>query len=180
MINLIPIKEQKNMTKGFYLRLFVVCLFLFSICISIALISLIPSYFLVNNKEEVAQMKFETQKNETIPQLDKDTVFLIKDIDNKLNIVENSEKNKFLVSEKVINQIIASKMFDIKITRISFDVDVAFGKKVSIYGTAPSRERLLLFRKSLEENPAFSNVDLPVSNFVKGENIEFYLSLISL
>jgi len=179
MINLIPTEEQKVTTKGFFFRLFIVFLFLLSFCIFVALVTLVPSYFFVNNKEKVAQMKLEIQKNEPIPQLDQDTLSLIKNIDDKLTIIESSEKNKFLVSEKVINQIMASKMPDIRITRISFDKNAAFEKKVSIYGIAPSRERLLLFRKSLEENPAFSKVDLPVSNFIKGSDIQFYLRLIS-
>jgi hypothetical protein len=180
MINLIPIEGQKRMIKGFYLRFIIVFAFLFSFCMFVALVSLIPSYFLANNKEKDAQIKLEIQKNEPMPKLDQETLALIKDIDSKLTIVENSNKNKFLVSEKVINQIMSSKMPDIKINRISFERDVVSDKKVSIYGTAPSRERLLLFRKALEENSAFLNVDLPVSNFIKGENIEFYLSLTSL
>lgn len=180
MINLIPTEEQKSVTKGFYFRLFAVFLFLFSFCMFVALVTLVPSYFLVDNKEKIAQMKLEIQKNELMPQLDQDTLTLIKDIDNKLSIIENSKKNKFLVSERVINQIIASKMSDIKITRISFEKNATLEKKISIYGIAPSRERLLLFRKSLEENSAFSSVDLPVSNFIKGSNIQFYLSLNSL
>lgn len=177
MINLIPTEEQKKITKIFYLKLIVVFFLLLAFSMFVASVSLIPSYFLALNKERIAESKLEIQKSETIPQLDTDTVALIKEIDGKMKTIENSIKNKFLVSEEIINQIIASKMADIKITRISFDGNVATDKKVSIYGTAPSRERLLLFRRSLEENPKFTKVDLPVSNFIKGENIEFYLSL---
>lgn len=177
MINLVPIEEQKNMAKGFYLRLIVVFFVALALAVFVAIISLVPSYFLALNKERLAESKLEIQKSETIPQLDKDTVLLIKDIDTKMKIVEKSMASKFLVSEEVINQIISDKMPDIKITRISFDKDVVAGKKVSIYGTAPSRERLLLFRKSLEENKSFKQVDLPVSNFIKGSDIQFYLSL---
>jgi hypothetical protein len=69
-------------------------------------------------------------------------------------------------------------MPDIKITQILYDNTVAKGdKKVNIQGTAPSRERLLIFRQALEGNPAFKKVDLPISNFVKGSNIQFSLSL---
>lgn len=177
MINLVPIEEQKSMAKGFYLRLVVVLFVALALAVFVAIIAMIPSYFLALNKERIAESKLEIQKSETIPQLDKDTIALIKDIDTKMKIVEKSMSSKFAVSEEVINQIISDKMPDIKITRISFDNDVVAGKKVSIYGTAPSRERLLLFRRSLEQNENFKQVDLPVSNFIKGSNIEFYLSL---
>ncbi|MFH1608797.1 MAG: hypothetical protein ABH951_02135 [Patescibacteria group bacterium] len=178
MINLIPIEEQKNTTKGFYFRLVIVFFFLFTFCVSIASITLIPSYFLVFNKEKVAEIKLEIQKNEIIPQLDQHTLSLIKDVDKKLDIIENTSKNKFLVSQEVISQIVKIKMSDIKITRILFENDIINGKKVSIYGTAPDRERLLLFRRALEENSVFSKVDLPVSNFIKGSDIQFYLNLV--
>jgi hypothetical protein len=178
MINLIPTEEQKGITKGFYLRLIVVFFGLLAFCAFVASVALVPAYLLALNKERIANSKLEIQKSETIPQLDKDTVKLIKEIDGKMKTVEDSIKDKFLVSERVINQVIASKMSDIKITRISFEDIPVDGKKVGVYGTAPSRERLLLFRRSLEENPEFSKVDLPVSNFIKGANIEFYLSLV--
>ena len=50
--------------------------------------------------------------------------------------------------------------------------------KIGVQGTAPSRETLLLFRKALEDDVNFKNVNLPISNFVKGSDIKFYLSLI--
>jgi hypothetical protein len=178
MINLIPKEEQKIIAREFYLRLVVVFFALLSVVLFIALIALAPSYLLTLNKERIAVGRLEIQKSETMPQLDKDTVSLIKEIDSKMKLVENSEKNRFLVSESVINQIVADKMLDIKITRISFEEDAVLGeRKVSVYGVAPSRERLLLFRRALEENSSFSTVNLPVSNFIKGSNIEFYLSL---
>lgn len=178
MINLIPTEEQKSTTKNFYFRLVVIFFVLLAFCAFVAAVALVPAYLLALNKERISNSKLEIQKSETIPQLDKDTVSLIKDIDGKMKTIEGSIKNKFLVSQEIINQIVNSKMPDIKITRIAFDEDVALGKKVSIYGTAPSRERLLLFRRSLEENITFTKVDLPVSNFIKGSDIEFYLSLL--
>ncbi len=101
----------------------------------------------------------------------------IEDIDTKLTLVEKLQTGSFVVSEKVIQEIINSKVFDIKITRIFYESDGATGKKIGIDGTASSRERLLLFREALEENPAFKNVDLPISNFVKGSDISFHLNL---
>jgi hypothetical protein len=179
MINLIPNEEQKNITKGFFLRLVVVFIFLFSFCLIATLIIFVPSYLISINKERIAKNKLEIQKNETIPQLDQNSLTLIKDLDNKLKIIENSDLNKFNISENIIDQIILNKMPDIKINRFSFVQDIVEGKKVSIYGTAPSRERLLLFKKALESSSYFLRVDLPVSNFIKGSDINFYLSLIA-
>ena len=69
-------------------------------------------------------------------------------------------------------------MSSIKITEILYQNDPQTGERINISGKAPNREVLLLFRRILEDNTAFSKVDLPISNFVKGSNIKFYLNLI--
>ncbi len=95
----------------------------------------------------------------------------------KINLIESSEKNRFSVSEKVVDEIIARKMSDIKILQIDYEKGIDGARIVKITGMAPDRERLLLFRQTLESDQNFSNVDLPISNFVKGKNINFELKI---
>jgi len=118
------------------------------------------------------------QQNEPVPLPDQKTMATVQDLNNKLDLVEKNKSNKYIVSQKIINEIILEKMPDIKVTTISYQSDGPKGKTVKISGLAKSRERLLLFRKALEDNTAFKTVDLPISNFVKGSDIQFYLSLI--
>jgi hypothetical protein len=178
MINLIPKEEKKRMTTDFYFRITVLFLVLFGSCILIASIAILPSYFFSSMKNVLADTKLEIQKREPLPLLGEQSLLIIKDINKKLDLVESSEKNKFLPSQKVINSILLKKRPDIKITQILYENDVAKGKKISITGTAPSREVLLLFRKALEDSSNFKSINLPISNFVKGSNIQFYLNLI--
>jgi len=175
MVNLIPKKEKKKMIMGFRLRLVTLFLLTLDFCILIALVVLLPSYFLSTTKNSVANAKLETQKLD--PSLASEELVVIEDINKKLDLIENAEKNKFLPSVNVINAILSKKRPDIKITEISYQNDTR-GKKIGVTGTAPSREVLLLFRLALESSPAFKSVDLPISNFVKGSNIQFYLNLI--
>ena len=118
------------------------------------------------------------QKLEPVPLIDQNSLAIMEDLDNKLGLIDNAEKNKYLISQKIINEIVLQKMPDIKINQISYDNSTAAGKKISIHGIASNRERLLLFRRALEDDIAFKKVDLPISNFVKGSNIEFSLNLI--
>jgi hypothetical protein len=178
MINLIPKEEKKRMTTDFYFRIAVLFLVLFGSCILIASIAILPSYFFSSMKNVLADTKLEIQKREPLPLLGEQSLLIVKDINKKLDLVESSEKNKFLPSQKVINSILLKKRPDIKITQILYENDVAKGKKISITGTAPSREVLLLFRKALEDSSNFKSINLPISNFVKGSNIQFYLNLI--
>jgi hypothetical protein len=176
MINLIPNEEKKKKVKDFYFRLAVTFFTVMGASILLAIVGILPSYFLSQVKKNFASTKLSNQSTE--PASSPEAILsLQKDLDKKLKIVEKSEANNYVVSEKVIGQILIHKMSDIKISSISYQND-SKGKLISINGTAPSRERLLVFRKSIEDDKAFSKVDLPISNFVRGSNITFAMTIV--
>ena len=177
MINLIPNEEKKRKVQDFFFRLSVVLFAMLGFSFLIASISILPAYFISLEKKNFANTKLELQQNELLPVPDRETLNLVKDLDNKLSLIEKHRENQYLVSQKIINEMMLEKMPDIKITEIFYQDSQAQGKTISIKGTAPSRERLLLFRKILEDNSSFQKVNLPVSNFVKGINIRFSLNL---
>src|SRR3989344_4542346 len=176
MINLIPNEEKKKMVRHFYYRLMVVCLFAVSLGLLASTVAITPSYFLSSIKKKVALDKVAAQKAESVPLPDQETLSAIEILNKKLNIIESTQQNKFSVLDKVINPIVLKKKSDIKIHQISYEKNTE-GSKIIIKGAASSRERLLLFRRTLEDDPLFKQVDLPISNFVRGSNIQFYLSL---
>lgn len=180
MINLIPNKEKKKKVKDFYFRLLVMFFAVLGFSILIASVSILPAYFLSLAKKNLVNAKLEIQKNEPVPPPSQETLDTIKNLNNKLSLVEKNKSNRYIISQKIINEIMLEKMPDIKITRINYQNDTIKGKTISLNGTAESRERLLLFRKALEDNVLFKKVDLPISNFVKGSNIRFYLNLVPL
>lgn len=175
MVNLIPKEEKKKMIANFRLKITILFFSMFGFCLLIALAALLPSYFLSSTKYSLSKIKLETQGLD--PSLMSEELATIQEINDKLDLIESSERNRFAPSVNVINAILLKKRSDIKITKISYQND-AQGKKIGVTGTAPSREILLLFRVALESSPAFKKVDLPISNFVKGSNIQFYLNLI--
>lgn len=178
MINLIPNEEKKMMIKDFYYRLVTVILLMLSLVALIASVALLPSYFLSSVKKNVINEQLDKEIVEEISSYDQQTLLTVSALDSKLSLLEKSERDKFLVSDRVISEILSNRISNIKITQISFENNEIKGKQISIRGTAPSRERLTLFRRALESNPLFKEVDLPISNFIKGSNIQFYLSLI--
>ena len=180
MINLIPIEEKKEIKKDFYYRFLTALVTFFCIAVFISLIMMVPSYLVSLEKKNLTVQRLNTQKNELIPEIDQKALVSIKDLDTKLALIENARKNKFIFSEKVINEISSKKLTGIKINSFFYQNDFIEGKKISITGVAQDREQLLLFRQALEEDDLFKNVDLPISNFVKGSDIEFNLNLISI
>ncbi len=178
MINLIPNEEKKRYSKDFYLRLVAVIFFALGICFLLITTAIVPSYFSSVVRENIANEHIENQKSVPIPEINQEALAIIDGINGQLTVIENASKSDFVVSTRAINEVVLSKDLDIRITRIFYEADATKGKKINISGRAPSREALLLFRRSLEANSAFSSIDLPISNFVKGANIEFNLTAI--
>lgn len=178
MINLIPNEEKKKKVQDFYFRLAVAFFMVLGFSIVIASVAIMPSYFLSLAKKNIISTLLEGQESKPLPSNDQETLATINDLKNKLRIIESTQKNKYSISERVINEILINKMPDIKINDISYESISPEGKIISIKGTAASRERLLLFRRALEDDAAFKKVNLPISNFIKGSNISFSLSLL--
>jgi hypothetical protein len=178
MINLIPNEDKKKMSKDFYFRLTTIIFVMLGVSFLIASVALLPSYFLSSAEESATNLKLDSEMGIADISLDQNTLTTINVLKNKLTLIENAQKNKLTFSQKVINEILLKKIPNIKITEISYQNDPTTGKKINVSGKAPSREVLLLFRKALEDDTAFSKVDLPISNFVQGTNIKFSLSLI--
>lgn len=178
MINLIPIEEKRKMKSEFLFRASAVLFIVLGSAVLIGSVALLPSYFYVTVKNNLANQKLETQKNTPLPLVEAEILAKVQDLNNKLKLIENSNQVKFVVSVQVINDVISKKMPDIKITDIAYENTVAKGREIKLSGEAPSREKLLIFRQALEQDSSFKKVDLPISNFVKGSNIRFYLTLI--
>lgn len=178
MINLLPIEKKKKILNDFYSRLIVVLFFALGISVFIASIVILPSYFMSSVKKNIVNQKLEVQKMEQIPKLDEQTLLTLNSLNTKLNLVEKSINKKYLVSEKIIAEVVSRKISGISITHISYENTGVNGRRISVTGTALSREKLLLFRQGLEDYSVFKSVDLPISNFVKGSNIKFNLNLI--
>lgn len=180
MINLIPIEEKKKNRKDFYYRFFVIFFTMLIFSVLVLIIAILPTYFISYEKKISTNKRLEIQKSEIIPEIDQKARVITKNLDTKLNLLEKARQNKYVFSEKVINEILSKKTSSIKINRIFYENDALKGRKISITGIAQNREQLLLFRKALENDVFFKDVDLPISNFIKGQNIQFNLNLISI
>jgi len=139
--------------------------------------TMLPAYFISVTKKDFTTTKLTLQEQEPVSTSDQETLGASKELDRQLGLIEKTKTSSYFVSQKVINEIMLAKTPSIKITEIFYQNDPQKGKTVIINGTAPSREILLSFRTALEDNVAFKKVDLPISNFVKGSDIKFSLSL---
>jgi len=90
MINLIPKKEKKEMVKEFYYRFAVLFLMIGSVSILMALVAVLPSFFLSSARNNIVNAKLEMQKREPVPLPDQRTLAIIKDVNGKLSLIEKA------------------------------------------------------------------------------------------
>jgi hypothetical protein len=178
MINLIPKEEKKRMKADFMARVATVSFVLLSSVVLIASAALVPAYLEVSVDHTVARKELDIQKNTPLKAEELEITTQADNLNRKIQQVDSLRQNKFLVTERAINNVVLNKLPDIKITNILYEAKTSTEKEIKVTGSAPSREKLLLFKLALENDPAFKKVDLPVSNFVKGSDIKFFVILI--
>lgn len=178
MINLIPNSEKKKMIRDFYFRFITVLFSAVGLSLILVIIALTPAYFFTTFRENLINESLVKQENTPIPTASQQAVSVSEELDRKISLINSFRDSKVKVSEQIISEIILNKLSDIRITQIQYSNSETGETKVLVRGNAPSRERLLLFRIALEDSLAFDKVDLPISNFVRGSNIEFSLNIL--
>lgn len=179
MINLIPSEEKKKIRKDFYMRVVIVSFFVLGTAVFLSNIMLAPALFYASLEKKLISEQFAKDENKLTFDLNQENKNAVENLENKISLIKQAQNTKFLVSEKVINNILSKKINGILINEINYTKDVNKGNLINIRGQASSRERLLTFKNSLVTDPNFKNVDLPISNFIKSTDIEFSLVLIA-
>lgn len=175
MINLLPEIEKKKLKKIYYFRIGVVVSGLLAIIALVSVTFILPSYFLVKAKEVVFQEQLATLKKNTTNSVDESLNTIIKDINAKLKTFPDSNKD-FIFTRDVYERIYAHKTTAITLTYVNYTQLQDGGLTVSVSGSALNRDALLAFEQALKDEPTFKGVALPISNFIKGSNIEFTIS----
>jgi hypothetical protein len=182
MINLIPNEEKKKMVRGFQFRFITLSLAMAGLSTIIATITILPSYFISTQKNYLIDKRMSEDDSSVEDLSSKSILNTVTQLNTEMSLVEKNMMGKFVVSEKIINGILLKKPLAVKVTDISYESSLSGGlvsmRKASVYGIASNREVLIDFRRKLEDSGLFSRVDLPISNFVKGSNIKFFLSVI--
>ncbi len=174
MVNLLTVSEKKQILKEYKIRLVIVLLFASAVLIVIATIFLIPPYVMSITKYDNMSSRLEIEKKKISDMSgDEDPIKITKDVNNKLKIL-NEIKSTLPNPYSITTIIIKNKPTGLLIDAILYDRDKD-KEKITINGVAKNRETLLLFLRSMDAESEFTDVKLPISSFVKGENINFSL-----
>lgn len=179
MINLIPNQEKKKIARDFYIRLLAVSFAMLGAAVFIGCVAMLPAYFISIEYKNLADNKIAIQKNTPNPITGEGTVAKVRDVDSKLRFIESLQNRNFLVSQDIVNEVLKYKTSAIKINSMLYSDSNQEGKKIIVSGVASSREGLMSFHTAVKGSKAFKEVSLPISNFVKGSDITFTLTLIT-
>jgi len=176
MANLLPITEKKKIYKEYKMRLLVVAALLFAALIAISLVLLSPSFILSSFKYSGSSTQLETEKKKISDSVEGiDPIKVAKEVNAQL-VILGEEGFLIPLSYDVFNIIVGYKPDSIKIDSMFYDRETQDGR-ITISGVSKDRETLLSFLKSLEGEEIFNRVELPISSFVEGEDIEFSIRI---
>lgn len=176
VINVLPKQDKRNIKKIYWARFISTLLNILSLMIILTIVLLFPSYFYSKTKESTADQKLalfnqENPSNE-IQSLDQ----MIKDINkNMLFLKEATPKYQF--SENILKEILTLKTEGITYTQISYNKKNVDLTTLEIKGKAKDRTALKNFKTTLDNNPDYKKVELPISNFIEKENLDFIISI---
>ncbi len=176
MSNLLPVVEKKKIHKEYHMRLGVVAVFLFAVLLTISIILLSPSFILSSFKYDSAIKQLETEKKKISDAVEGvDPIKVAKEVNIQLGVL-GQEGYLMPLSYDVFTIIVGHKPDSVKIKSMFYDRKHKDGS-ISIGGVSKDRKTLLSFLQFLESEEMFTSVELPISSFVEGEDINFSIRI---
>ncbi len=175
MTNLIPPAAKKKVVFEYWTR--VVCAWgvLWSVCILVGAFLLWPTYVLLtgNNSAYASFFSAASERSDEYEELSKQLV--VTSLQAK-QIVELSNQMKL---SDVLSDIWSVTDQDvIEVDKLTIDRDEAGLAPIVISGNASDRKSLAAFRDELQKLEYVTNVELPIKNLAKNEDINFSLQVL--
>ena len=177
MLNILATEEKKKILVEYRLRLAVVAIFAVGSLVLASLTLLAPAYLLAVSKHNNTENELATLEGKySHGGQEKEVGAQIRDINNKISILLESNTSKRLSPPQTILDILESKGNAIKIYGFTYDA-MNSQERIILTGNAIDRGSLANFIETLKKDPVFTNVTLPISSYVKSANIDFSVVL---
>jgi hypothetical protein len=132
-----------------------------------------PSFIILSVKKAAASLDSK-KSGDLSASAGTDTAARIKDIKAKTSVLKTVSAAEPLAS--VLGRITARMIPGVKLSGIALKRSVDQGAIV-VSGVAATRDDLVAFSKSLQGEPSFKNISLPVSTLAKATDIGFSISI---
>ena len=174
MLNLLPIDEKKRIFKLYRFRITIVVVWLGVVAFLVAILSLIPIYIIARAEQSTLNQELTQLKNQPEFRIEEGLQKDIKEINQKLNAF--SGDNAISLSQQVLLPLLHVLPSDIHLSEIFYSAPGETPAGITLVGVADTRTALQSFADDLEKSDAFMNVELPISDFVKNQNVDFRIS----
>ena len=174
MINLIPPAAYRQIVREYWARVITVGLFLLGSAFAVALVTLIPSYYLISIQMHVVEnvVSESTEKLATYDVSESELTVATE----RAQLLAGGGAVPFTEYQTTIERLAGSQ---VHVTSVSFTRGLSKLGTVSISGTAKNRQGLASFRDALEAEKDFIRVDLPISNLIKDQDIPFTIQIVT-
>ena len=179
MINLLPLKEKQKIYQLYFIRLSIVSSFLLLIALIVGIVLLLPSLFLSVVKEHSSAERVLLARKALSLEEGRNVEAIITSVNKKISILTLASGVSLTLS-KAFRAIIDRQPEGLKIIGLLYEKDVLgdTGRgKIFIRGISSGRDALIAFADLLKKELLFSEVDLPVSNLIKSEDITFLITV---
>ena len=177
IVNVLPQEEKKLLLREYWKRFAITFMFMFSLILTISGLLLIPSYFFSVSKQGIAEGKLEefnlNNKSLTSQDIDK----IIADINTKLKLID-TVKPGYSVYRDLLEMVLSNRKEGITFSQILFNQRKDKSFVLEIRGKSIDRETLRDFKTKVEKDSNVASVDLPISNFIEKNNLNFTIYLI--
>ncbi|MDP3996586.1 MAG: hypothetical protein Q8P86_02745 [bacterium] len=179
MFNLLTKEEKRSLRKEYRLRLAVVVLWFSFITGVLGLVFLVPVYVVSLQKEEISLANYRAVEESLEIKNEEELSLSLQDAELKLNtLLDNKEE---VSVHDFLSDILNIKGDDIKIYSLTMLKSKEKKKEekheLMLSGVAANRAGLVEFANSLENHLLIREVELPISNFAKENDIEFMITI---
>ncbi len=163
---------RKQVSKEYRKRLFFITAIGFCGIFIVACGFSVPGYILLDARKAAIESRAGHTRY-TLPDTSPDET-IVKDITLKITTLSQLSTETAMVS--LVDRIVTVRTPSIHIKGISLKRGTSAGS-ISISGIADTRDALVAFSKSLQGDPTFTNVVLPVATLAKSKDIGFSITI---
>lgn len=174
MLNFLPADEKKRLKKEYVMRLGVTVLSGLTVTFLIGGVLLLPAFYLSKARENAYIDQSALTENSSTTDEEDALYDMLQGAQKRIDILAVRDKN--IPLKTVFDTILMHRKSGVEITGLFYtknDTVVI----LTVDGVADTREDLLAFSRALENDPLFSDSELPVSNLAKDKDISFKLTI---
>jgi len=168
-LNLLPLREIKKLEIrrfGELLSSFAIWILFFLIIFSLFLSSIIFSLSIILKSQiELIEIRNNDQKTQHLTEIENRT----KELNKSLTII-NLKQKEIILWTPIIEELSKITPVGVYLTNFSYQISL---DKISLRGSADTRENFLSFQDKLGESTCFSEIEAPLSNLIKQNDVDF-------